>query len=215
MKPDRPQPPAPPYHHGDLRRALLDSAQAILAETGRWDFSLREVARRAGVSHNAPYRHFAGKEALLAAIGVAGYEALSERSAVAVVELIAPADLLAALGNAYVEFGVANPALYRLMFGQALPSVEGLPLALLDAIGIARNQLHGVILAGAQDGSFDVDPNDPARVGAASVAAWSLVHGLTLLTIDRLVERDIGAEAIGNLSGQVVELFVTGLRPRG
>ncbi|MDX7952144.1 TetR/AcrR family transcriptional regulator [Lichenihabitans sp. Uapishka_5] len=209
------EPPASPYHHGDLRRALLESAQAILAETSRWDFSLREVARRAEVSHNAPYRHFADKEALLAAIGVAGYEAMGERGAGAVAGLTAPADLLAALGKAYVAFGVSNPALYRLMFGQALPSVEGLPPALLDAIGVARNQLHGVILAGAQNGSFDIDPNDTARVGAASIAAWSLVHGLTLLTIDRLVERDTGAEAIDDLSGQVVELFVAGLRPKG
>jgi AcrR family transcriptional regulator len=193
---------------------LLESAQAILGETSRWDFSLREVARRAGVSHNAPYRHFADKEALLAAIGVAGYEALGERSAVAVAGLATPADVLMALGNAYIEFGVANPALYRLMFGQALPSVEGLPPLLLEAIGVARNQLHSVILAGAQDGSFDIDSNDTDRVSAASVAAWSLVHGLTLLTIDQLVERDVGANKLDNLSGRVVELFVTGLRLR-
>ena len=204
-----------PYHHGDLRRTLLDSAQAILRETGRWDFSLREVARRAGVSHNAPYRHFVDKEALLAALGVAGYEALGERSAAAVVELASPAALLAALGNAYIGFGVANPALYRLMFGQALPSVDGQPSALLQAIGVARSRLRGVILAGAKDGSFDIDPDDGLQVSAASVAAWSLVHGLTLLTIDQVVQRDATPDSFANLSEHVVGLFVAGLRSKG
>ena len=213
----QPTPPASanaPYHHGDLRRTLLDSAQAILAETGRWDFSLREVARRAGVSHNAPYRHFVDKEALLAALGIAGYEALGECSAAAVVGLATPAALLAARGNAYVGFGVANPALYRLMFGQALPSVDGLPPALLEAIGVARNGLREVILAGAKDGSFRIDPDDATQVSAASVAAWSLVHGLTLLTIDQVVQRDTGPESVANLSEHVVGLFVAGLRSK-
>ena len=208
-------PPALPYHHGDLRRALLDSAKAILVETGRWDFSLREVARRAGVSHNAPYRHFAEKEALLAALGVVGYQALGDRNAIAVKGITAPAALLAALGNGYIEFGVSNPALYRLMFGQAFPSGEGLEETLLDAIGIARRRLHDVILAGARDGSFNIDPDNVVQVRAASVAAWSLVHGLTLLTIDRIVQRDTDARPIENLSEHVVDLFVTGLRPKG
>lgn len=207
----QPAPHPSPYHHGDLRRTLLDSAQAILAETGRWDFSLREVARRAGVSHNAPYRHFADKEALLAALGVVGYEALGECSAVAIAGLAVPAALLAALGNAYVGFGVANPALYRLMFGQALPNVEGLPAALLEAISIARGGLHDVILAGAKDGSFAINSDDINQVSAASVAAWSLVHGLTLLTIDQLVQRDTGPSLTVDLSQHVVELFVAGL----
>jgi len=211
----QPPPPASPYHHGDLRRTLLDSAQAILAETGRWDFSLREVARRAGVSHNAPYRHFADKEALLAALGVAGYEALGERSTVAIAGLDAPVALLAALGNAYIGFGVAHPALYRLMFGQALPNIEGLPATLLEAIGVARGGLRAVVLAGAKDGSFAINPNDASQVSAASVAAWSLVHGLTLLTIDQLVQRDTDPDMIADLSERVVGLFVAGLRPNG
>src|SRR5271154_6600582 len=73
--------PAPPpaYHHGDLRRALIESALALVTEEQDWTFSLREVARRAGVSHNAPYHHFADKRELLAAVAVVGFAALGER----------------------------------------------------------------------------------------------------------------------------------------
>ena len=67
------------YHHGDLKRVLVDAAIALVAEGQNWDFSLREVARRAGVSHNAPYNHFADKRDLLAAVAAAGYEALRAR----------------------------------------------------------------------------------------------------------------------------------------
>src|SRR3984957_10840336 len=69
----------PPYHHGDLRRALIESALALVTAEQDWTFSLREVARRAGVSHNAPYNHFADKRDLLASVAVVGFAALGER----------------------------------------------------------------------------------------------------------------------------------------
>ncbi|HEX3982700.1 MAG TPA: TetR/AcrR family transcriptional regulator [Acidisoma sp.] len=202
------------YHHGDLRRALLDSAGAILSETGRWDFSLREVARRAGVSHNAPYRHFPDKEALLCAIGVAGYDALHAHSMAAVKRTSTPAETLKALGQAYIEFGVSNPALYRLMFGQGLPNISGLPPALMEAVNAARAVLREAILAGARTRAFTVNPEDADEVRAAAVAAWSLVHGFTLLTIDRVVEREIGPGVVQDLAGQVAARFIVGLTPK-
>ncbi|WP_267382870.1 MULTISPECIES: TetR/AcrR family transcriptional regulator [unclassified Sphingomonas] len=201
-----------PYHHGDLRRALLDAANDILRETGRWDFSLREVARRAGVSHNAPYRHFADKDALLAAIGASGYELMGRSSAAALEGLTDPAALLAALGKAYIAFGVANPALYRLMFGQAFPSNRELPAELLAAIRGAREGLHGVIAAGIADGTFAVAEGDVSASKTLSVSAWAIVHGATLLLIDRIIQRDQGAELVENLPDHVVDLFVAGLR---
>lgn len=205
---------ATPYHHGDLHRGLLAAANAILVETGRWDFSLREVARRAGVSHNAPYRHFADKDALLAAIGVSGYEMLGQSSAEAMEGLGDPAALLAALGKAYIAFGVRNPALYRLMFGQAFPSNRDLPTELLAAIGNARDGLHGVIAAGIADGTFAVAAGDLTASKTLSVSAWAVVHGATLLLIDRIIQRDQGAELVENLPDRVVDLFVAGLRGR-
>lgn len=199
------------YHHGDLRRTLLETAAAILAETGRWDFSLREVARRAGVSHNAPYRHFSDKEALLAAVAVAGFEALNAETAAAADGLSDPTAVLRALGRAYVHFGIVNAALYRLMFGQGLPSVAVLPPALREAIQAARLRLRDVVLWGGRTGAFAVDPDDVDAVTAAVVAAWSLVHGLTSLTIDHVVEREVGQDTPTDWTMQVIDRFISGL----
>ena len=109
-----------PYHHGDLRRALINAALALVTEEQDWAFSLREVARRAGVSHNAPYNHFPEKRDLLGAVAAAGFEALRERMRVSVAGVADPRTALIASAKAYVGAGVENPALYRLMFGPAL-----------------------------------------------------------------------------------------------
>src|ERR1700742_3950916 len=113
----RPQSHERPYHHGDLRRVIVKAALEILRETQSLEFSLRELARRAGVSHNAPYKHFADKRELLAAVSAVGFELLAKRMAEATKELHDPRDRLAAMARAYVHRGVDNPALYRLMFG--------------------------------------------------------------------------------------------------
>lgn len=204
---------AAPYHHGDLRRALLDSATAILAETGRWDFSLREVARRAGVSHAASYRHFTDKEALVAAVALTGYEALRTRMTGALVSASGPVETLRAIGLAYIGFGVIHPALYRLMFGQALSSIEGLPPPVLDALTESRAVLRNVILDGARAGAFALDPEDDREVSVAVVTAWSLVHGFTLLTIDRVVDREVRPPVIDALAARVADRLITGLLP--
>ena len=120
------------YHHGDLRRALIDASLALVSEEQDWTFSLREVARRAGVSHNAPYNHFADKHDLLVAIAAAGFEALRERMLSAVVEN--PKTALIKSAVVYVSFGLENPARYRLMFGSALAaSKDGRPSSLATA----------------------------------------------------------------------------------
>src|ERR1700681_4846784 len=109
--------PERPYHHGDLRRAIVTAALDILSETQSLEFSLRELARRAGVSHNVPYKHFADKRELLAAVSAAGFEALTKRMGRETTgHDSARAQLFAAL-RAYIRHGVENPALYRLMFG--------------------------------------------------------------------------------------------------
>lgn len=107
---------AAPYHHGDLRRALLGAAEAVLERGGHTALSLREVARGAGVSHNAPYRHFADREALLATLAAEGFTrlagALTDAAAAA-----AQGGRLRAAGRAYLRFARAHQALYLLMFG--------------------------------------------------------------------------------------------------
>lgn len=198
------------YHHGDLRRALVDAALALVAETHRWDLSLREVARRAGVSHNAPYAHFQDKNALLAALGVRIFESLRGATTAAAVGCRTAEEALVAIGEAYIRFGLGNVAHYRLMSGQAL-AVEGrLPEPVLEAAEAARGVLREVILRGSRDGSFDVNPNDEDEVAAAVVSAWSLVHGFTLLAIDGLVVRETELE-IDRLISLTLRQFMKGL----
>src|ERR1700677_4915634 len=113
-----------PYHHGHLAAALVDAALALLDETQDWAFSLREVARRAGVSHNAPYKHFPEKRDLLAAVAARGFEALAERTLSSLERATDARERLLACGQAFVAHALANPALYRLMFSAALTSPE-------------------------------------------------------------------------------------------
>src|SRR3984893_3590687 len=106
-----------PYHHGDLRRAIVTAALELLLEPQSLEFSLRELARRAGVSHNAPYKHFADKRELLEAVSAAGFEMLTKRMANEIAGFHSPREQLFALLRAYVDHGVENAALYSLMFG--------------------------------------------------------------------------------------------------
>src|SRR6188474_2196917 len=101
---------ARPYHHGDLRRAIVTAALEILSETQSMDFSLRELARRAGVSHNAPYKHFAEKSELLAAVSAAGFDLLTERIADQIARVGNPRAQLFTILRTYIRFGVENPA---------------------------------------------------------------------------------------------------------
>ncbi|HUZ91836.1 MAG TPA: TetR/AcrR family transcriptional regulator, partial [Methylocella sp.] len=122
--------PAAPYHHGDLRRVLLAAGFSLLEKRGPAQVSLREVARVAGVSHTAPYRHFDSREALLAALAADGFEALDaamERAA----EGRAGFERLHALGVAYIAFARAQPAVYLLMFG---PELEKDPFPALKTV---------------------------------------------------------------------------------
>src|SRR5437763_12760016 len=109
-----------PYHHGDLQRAIVNAALEVLSETQSTEFSLRELARRAGVSHNAPYKHFADKDELLVAVSTAGFELLGRRISRAISPLKDPKEQLFAIVRAHVRQGLDNPALYRLMFGAHL-----------------------------------------------------------------------------------------------
>src|ERR1700716_321467 len=106
---------SPSYHHGDLKAALLQTAGETLEKQGLALISLRETARRAGVSHNAPYRHFPDREALLAALAAEGFAMLGERLR------DQPGRVM---GEAYVRFALEQPQRFRLMFGGLLPMAK-------------------------------------------------------------------------------------------
>ncbi len=161
----------PPYHHGSLPQSLVETALEVLHEGGTAALSLRAVARRAGVSPTAPYRHFADKEALLAAVAAHGFGLLAAR----LMKADGPADTaeaaLVAQGVAYVQFACDDPALFRLMFGRNGSEAHA---ALHDAASRAY-----AVLAQRVAGMADATTRDDL-----TLAAWSLVHGLASLVVD-------------------------------
>ena len=177
-----------PYHHGDLHRAIVRAALEILSETQSLEFSLRELARRAGVSHNAPYKHFADKRELLAAVSAAGFEALTKRMARELAGQSHARAQLFAMFRAYIRHGVENPALYRLMFGGYLSgSDNGRPAIERAAAEKTKALLAGLIIDGALGRAIPNSPRNEGKIDGAILACWSLVHGLTLLLADGIV----------------------------
>jgi AcrR family transcriptional regulator len=188
-----------PYHHGDLRRAIVTAAMEILQETQSLEFSLRELARRAGVSHNAPYKHFADKRELLAAVSAAGFETLTKRMTTEIAGLDNAREQLFAMLRAYIAHGVENPALYNLMFGGYL----GGPNRSRPAVELAEAEktealLGGVIVAGGLGRAIPHTARNERQIAGAILACWSLVHGLTLLLADGLVGPKKKSGALGD-----------------
>ncbi|MHC2299242.1 TetR/AcrR family transcriptional regulator [Rhizobium mongolense] len=186
-----------PYHHGDLHRAIVGAALDVLSESQSTEFSLRELARRAGVSHNAPYKHFADKRELLAAVSAVGFELLAKQMTDATKELDSPRERLAAIARAYVYGGVDNPALYRLMFGGYLTGQDnGRPAVERTA---AEN-MKALLVDAISDGALGrLIPNTAAntrKIDGAILIFWSQMHGLTLLLVDRLVGPNDKMEAL-------------------
>lgn len=187
-----------PYHHGDLRRAIVKAALEILRETQGVEFSLRELARRAGVSHNAPYKHFAEKRELLAAVSAAGFEMLTKRMVRANAEEGDARAQLFAMLRAYIDQGLGNPALYRLMFGGYLTgSDHGRPAIELVEAEKTKALLASVIVAGALGRPIPDTPRNERKIAGAILACWSLMHGLTLLLADGLVGPKKKSDVLG------------------
>jgi AcrR family transcriptional regulator len=162
---------ARPYHHGDLRRALIDAASRLLEAEGPSALSLRAVAREAGVSPAAPYHHFKDKGELLEAVAHEGWTLLDEALAKAKAEAPSPRDAMNSLGVAYVCFARENPALYRVMYDTARDR-EDLPDQMQGEKDSAYCKVRDTLVeAGA-------DPDDTLDIELATTAAWCSAHGL-------------------------------------
>jgi AcrR family transcriptional regulator len=166
------------YHHGDLRNALLAAGRGLLAEGGTPALSLREVARRAGVSHAAPYRHFASKEALLAAIAEGGFVALAAELERAAGRARSRLERVRRMGEGYVRFALAHPAEVQTMFG----AFQGDPAAWPPGLPPAAQRAFGLLVGGvkAAQEAGEIAGKDPIP---AAVAAWSAAHGVSLLLL--------------------------------
>jgi AcrR family transcriptional regulator len=193
------------YHHGDLRQALIDGAIAIISERDVDSVSLREVARQAGVSHTAPYRHFADKEELLAAVAEEGFNGLTQVLVRANTSKQAnPIGELEVCGIAYVEYAIAHSSHYRVMFGAHRGEKDRFP-QLEQASKESFRILVNIISEGQAVGVFRADkPLQLAKV------VWSLMHGLVMLLIDKQIE----IEEIDDVAGLVkftTQSLLTGL----
>lgn len=166
-----------PYHHGDLAVALRSAAREILEEEGLNALSLRSVARKAGVSHAAPYRHFASREALLAQIAMEGLEQLRSEIAIAGAAPGLPTERIVHIGAAYAGFAASHPGLLKLMFGSEIPNRFDFP------------------------GLEETTNSVPEEMGKAlddqvlGLAVWGAVHGIAILCIENVL--DLGQRQAG------------------
>jgi AcrR family transcriptional regulator len=166
------RPPAPkPYHHGNLRETLLDAGDTLLAQRGEAALTLREVAASAGVSHAAPYHHFASREALLAGVAQRGFGLLAEAMEQAAGEAD-PRERLLLICEAYVACALRRPARFRLMFGPMLARKREFP----DLVREADRAFDALVRAAS---ACDAEAGP-----LLALSGWSLAHGLSNLLID-------------------------------
>jgi AcrR family transcriptional regulator len=193
-----------PYHHGDLRAALLRAAELALESTGSEDLSLRELSRELGVSNMAPRRHFANKQALLDALALEGFERLGAVLNRAIADREQNFDArIVKLARAHVRFATKHPALIRLMFSAKhradapgdLIAASHLALASGPAT-VADGQVSGAVVQG-----------DPARL---ALVVFSAVEGLVALSTNG----QFGGVSLDRLVEEIVAQIILGLRPR-
>jgi AcrR family transcriptional regulator len=173
---ERDMPAKHPYHRLNLKQSLLDSAVALIGEVGPQAFTLREVARRAGVSHNAPYRHFRDKDDLLAEAAAQGFDQLTESMKKAMAKGRTAAERLSFAGRGYVQFALRWPQHILVMF--ETPVTDGQrPEHARSAQRAFQTLLDAIVAVQAEGGLPKGDPQPFA------VLAWSAVHGLAKLAI--------------------------------
>jgi AcrR family transcriptional regulator len=163
------------HHHGDLRNALERAALELVAEKGPHGFSLNEASRRAGVSVAAPYKHFADREALLAALAVTGYREQREQFSAAISELDDPADQLAAFAAAYVRFAAEQPALFDVTFYAGLDKSRHPELAEAGDLLLAT-----LLPVAARVAPYEPDEPDESAAFDLLLRISSAAHGLAV-----------------------------------
>lgn len=172
------------YHHGNLREVLLESALQLIAEVGPAGFTLRELARRAGVSHNAPYRHFRDRDELMAAVAAQGFRELTQTMLLASQSASGAIDRLKRAGLAYIGFALHRPEHFTVMFDAPTRVETDYPDS-AKASEEAFNTLLAFVKSCQDERRF---PSGNTREFA--MLAWSMVHGIAkLATTGRLPYR--------------------------
>ena len=183
------------YHHGDLRTALIRAAMELLEESGESALSLRAVARRAGVSPAAPYRHYADREALISAIAAVGYRELAEKLAAAHPSPSTP-EQLASVAVAYVQFGLERSSLFRVMFAEPCDRDNDERVAATEAVSL--------YVGGIVERSFP-----QANAEALATAIWALVHGFAFLHLDGKLDAPTPSVVSDRITTAILALLTT------
>lgn len=167
------------YHHGNLRRVIIDAAVEAIAESGTATWSLRELARRAGVSHAAPAHHFGDKAGLLTAVAAEGYRLFADT-------LAAAGDDFLEVGTAYVRFATERRGYFEVMFRPTLYRADD------PEVAAGRDAAGEILARGARSVA-----GAPEQAHAMEVAAWSIVHGFAELWLSgALREEDLGPSPV-------------------
>ncbi len=203
------------YHHGDLRRRLIRTAEDLIAKQGMDAVTMRLLSRKIGVSHTAAYRHFRDKSELLCALAENGFLELEKRFQGLSPDLREkPLEWIAALGKTYIDFALENPSRYRTMFGDVLMNERQRP-QLNQAVSRAFAHLLSAIEQGQQSGVFR--SGNPQELASMS---WSMVHGFSHLAIDgqlqptlTTVSRHVTERDLGRLIQMTLDALVAGLVP--
>lgn len=193
-----------PYHHGNLRAALLEAAERVLRERGADQVALRDLARELGVSHAAPQRHFPNRQALLDALAEAGFARLDTalRAALTGADDDFPARVRAS-ATAYTRFATENAALLELMYtGKHRPDATRIAKAAEAPFGL----LNDVIAQGQEEGALQ--PGDPGRI---AIVLFATLQGITALVNGNIVESHL----LDDLVDTAVDQFLRGARPVG
>lgn len=193
------------YHHGDLKRELVAAGRRVLEAKGVEGLSLRAVAREAGVSQAAPYHHFADKDALLAAIATQGFEGLAAEMARWSADAKSNADHVQGLGAGYVVFAYLNPQLFQVMHGPQFDVSEKYADLLTAAFESYQMLERGVAAC--------MPCADAATLDTACKAAWSLVHGASMLIVDKRIDAGDSVEEIAAFANSLTcQLPLNGAR---
>lgn len=166
-----------PYHHGELRQALIDAARVLVRDHGEAGFSLSDACRKAGVSTAAPYRHFADKHEILSEVTAQGFVDMRDRArAAAGRHPPGAAERIIAVGEVYLAFAIGEPALFRMMFGQTPNPAQD------DIVTMRGRECFGYVLQEVIDYCRINAVQGDARL--ISLQLWTMVHGAASLTID-------------------------------
>jgi AcrR family transcriptional regulator len=190
----------------DLRQKVLKASLALIEEGGLDRLSMREVARKAGVSHQAPYHYFADREAILAAIAGEGFAKLGRSLTRAAADASRPAEAVEGMGRAYVEFAIRHRAYFQVMF-----RADAVPLDRYPEARQQEDEAFGKLVEGV-DKAFAGQPAETRR--RIAIASWALVHGLATLILEGSLARKVGIPRARQkqLADEVIGTFSSLLR---